>query len=353
MEDQDNRVDLYKDLIFRAIFGDNSVKNVLKYLLNAVLEQAELPLIAELELGNTFKLPTFYGGKSSIMDIHAIDETGRHFDIEMQVQPEKYFGERLFYYGAGMYGSGLEQGKGYSKLPKIVCVAFINFPLSDQKPDVWFDKWQMCSTLGTGLGTDKMTNIFIRLPRVANNELSPPDTYRGQLAYWVKILSSYSNLTDEEKLELIKSTKGFDELEQRIKYYFGTEEGKKVFFAQRELDSWAEDIRESSYEEEHKARCEAERQRDEAERRREEERRGREEERRGREEAEREREEERRLYRERQKKLFVSIFNGRFGADAVLPENWAENRSSDELDALTIKISECDSLQEALAALEK
>ncbi len=126
-----------------------------------------------------------------------------------------------------------------------------------------------------------------------------------------------------------------------------------MFIPQRELDSWAEDIRESSYEEEHKARCEAERQRDEERRGREEERRGREEERRGREEAEREREEERRLYRERQKKLFVSIFNGRFGADAVLPENWAENRSSDELDALTIKISECDNLQEALAALEK
>ncbi|MBQ9813021.1 MAG: hypothetical protein IJM54_06875 [Thermoguttaceae bacterium] len=119
-----------------------------------------------------------------------------------------------------------------------------------------------------------------------------------------------------------------------------------MFIPQRELDSWAEDIRESSYEEEHKARCEAERQRDEAER-------GREEAEREREEAEREREEERRLYRERQKKLFVSIFNGRFGVDAVLPENWAENRSSDELDALTIKISECDNLQEALAALKK
>ena len=105
-----------------------------------------------------------------------------------------------------------------------------------------------------------------------------------------------------------------------------------MFIPQRELDSWAEDIRESSYEEEHKARCEAERQRDEERRRR---------------------EEEQRLYRERQKKLFVSIFNGRFGVDAVLPENWAENRSSDELDALTIKISECDNLQEALAALEK
>ncbi|MBP5621237.1 MAG: Rpn family recombination-promoting nuclease/putative transposase [Thermoguttaceae bacterium] len=322
-DNKEFQVELYKDLIFRAIFGDNSVKNVLKYLLNAVLEQAELPLISELELGNTFKTPTFYGGKSSIMDIHAIDGTGRHFDIEMQVQPEKYFGERLFYYGAGMYGSSLKQGKGYAKLPKIVCVAFVNFPLSDEKPDVWFDKWQMRSTLGTGLGTDKMTNIFIRLPRIANKELSPPDKFKGQLVNWVKILSSYSNLSNDEKLELIRSTKGFDELERRIKYFFRTEEGRKVFIAQRELDSWAEDIRESVYEEEHKARIEAERERDE----------------------------ERRLYRERQKKLFVSILKSKFGAEPNLPENWADGRSSDDLDALTVKISECATLQDALAAL--
>ncbi|MBR4751736.1 MAG: Rpn family recombination-promoting nuclease/putative transposase, partial [Thermoguttaceae bacterium] len=194
-EEQDFKIDLYKDLIFRALFGDESAKYALKCLLNAVMNQAELPLIAELELGNPFQLPSFYDGKFSIMDIHAIDETGRHFDIEMQLQPQRFFGDRLFYYGAGLYGSSLEQGEGYTELPKVVCVAFINFPLSEQRPDVWFDVWQMHSTLGTGLGTDKVTSIFVRLPRVFDQETSPPDIFTGQLVYWVKILSSYAQLT--------------------------------------------------------------------------------------------------------------------------------------------------------------
>ena len=99
-----------------------------------------------------------------------------------------------------------------------------------------------------------------------------------------------------------------------------------VFSLQRDMEAWANDLLESQerrYEREHKARCEAERERDE----------------------------ERRLYRERQKKLFVSILKSKFGAEPNLPENWADGRSSDDLDALTVKISECATLQDALAAL--
>ena len=341
-EQEEFQIELYKDLIFRAIFGDDSVKNVLKCLLNAVLSQAELPLIAELELGSPFKAPSFYDGKFSIMDLHAIDETGRHFDIEMQLQPQTFFGDRLFYYGAGLFGTSLQQGKGYTDLPKVVCVAFINFPLDSQKPDVWFDKWQMRSTLGTGLGTDKVTSIFVRLPRVFEEEQLPPGKFSGQLFHWVRVLSSYSKLTAKEKRELARSTEGFAELERRITGYFSTEEGRKVIYAQREFDSWIKDLQreqENRIEEEHKARVEAER--------------GREEERRGREEAERRGEEDRLLYIERQKKMIVRLFKRQFGAEAALPENWAEGRSADDLDVLADKIDECATLEEALAVLEK
>ena len=330
MKEQEDRVDLCKDLIFRAVFGDESTKYVLKCLLNAVLEQAELPLIADFKLQNPFQLPVTFDSKSSIMDVHAVDKSGRYFDVEMQVQPEDFFGDRLFYYGAGLYLSGLKKGRGYSKIPKVVCVAFVNVPLSRRRPDVWFDKWQMHSMLGTGLGTEKMTNVFVRLPRVSCNESAPPDKFRGQLAYWVRILSSYPELTEEEKLKLGNSAEGFKELERRIKDYFGTEEGKKVFIAQRKLDSWLDDVQTS------------------LENRVEEAERGREEAERGREEAERRREEDRLLYLERQKRMIVRLLKDKFGADAKLPENWSEGRSSDELERLTNAIFESSSLREAL-----
>ncbi len=360
-EDPNDKVDLYKDIIFRAIFGDDSTRYALKCLLNAVLKQAELPLIADLELGNPFQLPIFFGGKCTVLDLHAVDETGRRFDIEMQVKRQEFFGDRLFYYGAELYGTSLQEGEGYTELPKIVCVAFISFPISDSRPNLWFDKWQMHSTLGTGLGTDKMTNIFVRLPRVSDKETLPLTAFAGQLAYWVKILSSYSKLTDEEKLELSRSTEGFNELERRIERFFSTEEGKKVFVAQRKYDSWMRDI-ELEQERDRQARFEAERRTEEAERRTEEAERRTEEEKRRTEEAERRteeaerrteeekrgREEDRRLYLERQKKMIVRLFKKQFGAGAELPDNWAEGRSCDDLEALADKIDECSNLNEVL-----
>ncbi len=339
-KDLSDRVDLRKDLIFRAVFGDGSANYVLQCLLNAVLEQAGLPLIAELELQNPFQLPAMFDRKSSIMDIHAADENGRRFDVETQVQPEKFFCDRLLYYGAGVYQSSLDEGEEYGELPKVVCVAFVSFPINATRPDVWFDKWQMHSTLGTGLGTDKMTNVFVRLPRVSRSESSPLDVFAGQLSYWVRILSSYSVLTEGEKLELSRSTRGFSELEERIRNFFGTEEGKRVFIAQRKVDEWLNRIQTEEgtlYEQEHKARCEAERGREEAER-------GREEERRGREEAER-----RGL--ELQKKGVVRLFKNKFGSDSELPENWAEGLSYDELETLADKIFASSSLQEVLDLL--
>ncbi|MBR4751455.1 MAG: hypothetical protein IK077_06815, partial [Thermoguttaceae bacterium] len=123
----------------------------------------------------------------------------------------------------------------------------------------------------------------------------------------------------------------FKDLERRIKDYFGTEEGKKVFIAQRKLDSWLDDVQTS------------------LENRVEEAERGREEAERGREEAERGREEDRLLYLERQKKMIVRILADKYGADAKLPKNWAEGLSSDDLDKLTDKIFESASMQEVLA----
>ena len=137
---------------------------------------------------------------------------------------------------------------------------------------------------------------------------------------------------------------------------FKTEEGKNVFIAQRTIDSWLNNIQTEQgalYEEEHKARCEAEREREEERRGREAAERGREAAERGREAAEHGREEDRVLYLERQKRMIVRIFNDKYGADAQLPENWADGRSSDDLEELTIKIYESDSLKEALAAFEK
>ena len=359
---QDIRVELYKDLIFRAIFGRNDSEEILKPLLNAVMEEAKLPLIEKISIKNPFDSSDIQAYKDMIMDVYAVDQKGRRIDIEMQLQHDGAFADRLLYYGARLFRRSLKKKEKYRKLPRVICIAFVNFPIGGRRSNVWFDKWRMHSLLGTGLGSNKLTNIFVRLPRVLDKETTPEDKFGKRLASWVKILSSYEELTDEEKKYFRNSTEGFDELERRVDGYFQTEEGKKVFDAQAEFEGLLGDIRYDQYKRykrERKARIIAERRTEEERRGREEERRGREEERRGREEAkrgreeaERGREEAERELLESQKRSVVRIFRSKFGIDPELPTNWAVGRSYDDLETLADNVFASTSLEEALALFQ-
>ena len=103
-----------------------------------------------------------------------------------------------------------------------------------------------------------------------------------------------------------------------------------MFVAQRKYDSWTRDI-ELEQERDRQARYKAERER---------------------EAAERQRDEAKRRLLESQKKGVVRAFRWKFGVDMELPENWAEDRSYDELETIADKIFECASLQEVLELLQ-
>ncbi|MBP5621441.1 MAG: Rpn family recombination-promoting nuclease/putative transposase [Thermoguttaceae bacterium] len=341
------RVELYKDLVFRAIFGKESSKRFLKGLLNAVMEQAELPQITELTIKHPFTMGDLDGEKTPIMDISVVDEKGRLFDVEMQLQGDPVFGDRLFYYGARLYGRSLQKGERYWNLPPVVCVAFVNFPLSKEKPDVWFDKWNMRSVLGTGLGSNKMTNIFVRLPRVFRAESAPSDSFTTSLRNWVRIISGYSELTDEEIAKLLRETPGFGELRERVTDYYNSKEAKKVFDAQTDYELSirgeavvAEIERDKAIRErdqERRLREAAERERETAERER--------------EAAERERDAAEQSKLETQRKYALRALRYKFGQDAELPEGWADGRSYDELEKFVDKVFDCKTFDEVLALL--
>ncbi|MDP4854220.1 MAG: Rpn family recombination-promoting nuclease/putative transposase, partial [Saprospiraceae bacterium] len=67
------------DIAFRIIFGDENKKVVLISFLNAVLCLEGEHKITDLYFPNTFQLPKFRDGKSTILDVKATDESGRSF----------------------------------------------------------------------------------------------------------------------------------------------------------------------------------------------------------------------------------------------------------------------------------
>ncbi|MFA5518683.1 MAG: PD-(D/E)XK nuclease family transposase [Spirochaetota bacterium] len=65
------------DIFIHYLFGSESNKDLLLSFINAVLEDADMPLISTVEIKNPFNLKKYHYDKLSIIDIKATDEKGR------------------------------------------------------------------------------------------------------------------------------------------------------------------------------------------------------------------------------------------------------------------------------------
>jgi len=53
--------------------------------------------------------------REGILDVHAYDESGQQYDLEIQVRPQRSYVKRSLYYLARMYGSQLVKSIDYDR----------------------------------------------------------------------------------------------------------------------------------------------------------------------------------------------------------------------------------------------
>ena len=121
------------DLVFKKLFGSEENKDILQSLINSLLPEDEK--ITRLELKNPYNLTDYIDGKLSILDIKAVDENGKWYDIEMQVDPLGYYGQKALFYWGKVFTDQIESGELYAKLNKTIVISildFIYFPGEDR-----------------------------------------------------------------------------------------------------------------------------------------------------------------------------------------------------------------------------
>jgi len=122
-------VDPKNDVAFRKIFGSEQSHDILIEFLNAILD---LPYpIESVKITNPFLYPLIKGLKETILDVHASDQDGNKFIIEMQVEGASGFDKRIVYYSSKAYVSGLPKGKLYKELKPVIFLGILNFTLFD------------------------------------------------------------------------------------------------------------------------------------------------------------------------------------------------------------------------------
>lgn len=113
------------DLAFKKIFGVEENKDLLISLINSIVSKEDQ--IVDVTLLNPYNPQNFRNDKLSILDIKALGESGKRFNIEIQITDEADYDKRALYYWAKLYTEALQASQDYSSLNKAIGIHILNF----------------------------------------------------------------------------------------------------------------------------------------------------------------------------------------------------------------------------------
>ncbi len=216
-------VDVKNDVAFRKIFGNENKKEVLISFLNAVLELPGGRKIADVTIVNPYQLPNLSGGKSTIVDIKAQDESGNFFIVEMQVAEAESFSQRVLYYTAQSYASQIERGDDYSKLSPTFFIGILDFEIGASA-----DYFSRHKVLNVETGEHILRDVefnFIELPKFKQGE-SELNSIIEQWVYFIKNAENLNVIPESIKDEGLKTA--FEEADRHNWSKLELEEYNKI-----------------------------------------------------------------------------------------------------------------------------
>jgi len=116
------------DYLFIKIMGEKGAEEQCLAFLNAVLadsRQKPIKLVKILE--NRIITPEILGNKTSILDLHALDENDNKYEIEVQKKDFHNMEKRTLLYWAREYTGAISAGDDYNELQRVITINIVNF----------------------------------------------------------------------------------------------------------------------------------------------------------------------------------------------------------------------------------
>ncbi|MCL2215278.1 MAG: Rpn family recombination-promoting nuclease/putative transposase [Treponema sp.] len=192
------------DLLFKTLFVQ--YPELLKQLVSELL-QIPLGSIGQFIITNPEIPPESLGDKFCRLDIN-MTVNGQLVDLEIQVENERNYPERVLFHWAREYSSALPSGKNYKDLPRTIIISIIDFPLFDCSD--YHSEFQPLEITRHESLTDKMTLHFFelkKLPKEINTD--------NKLLLWLSLFKAET----VEELEKIRSME-VPVMEQAINAYY-------------------------------------------------------------------------------------------------------------------------------------
>lgn len=171
--------DLKNDFVFRRIFAKHP--DVLRDLLNDLLEREGDRRIEDVEYVALGQAPLVVGAKLSIVDVKCRDRSGTAFNVAIQVIHTRGFTNRVVYNACNANVAQLEQGQPRTSRVDLVALSICDFALwSDAEraaqglPRVpMLSRWNMTERVPGRNDHFQVQYAFLELPKLPNR---PPQT---------------------------------------------------------------------------------------------------------------------------------------------------------------------------------
>jgi len=193
------------DTLFKMLFVQNP--HLLKHLVATLLD-IPLESIGQFVITNPDIPPDTKGEKFCRLDINMAVNNQR-VTLEVQVENEGNYPERILYYWARSYSSALSEGGAYEDLPRTVIINILDFIQFTESPDFHSEFRPLEVKRGEQL-SDKMSLHFFELKKLADDELE----ISNKLQLWLSLFKANT----KEELARIKALKE-PVMEQAINAY--------------------------------------------------------------------------------------------------------------------------------------
>jgi len=193
-------LDPKNDIVFKRIFGEHP--NILRSFLNALLPLPENGQIVSLEYLPAEQVPQLPLLKHSIVDVRCVDQIGRQFIVEMQMNWTSAFLQRVLFNASKAYVRQLEKGEQYELLQPVVGLSLLD-DVFDHQSTQFYHHYRMVNVEQPQRVIEGLQLVFIELPKFKGEVEKTP-----LKEAWLRFLRETGDADTEEEIAILQAEVG-------------------------------------------------------------------------------------------------------------------------------------------------
>ncbi|OEJ13999.1 hypothetical protein BFL38_04485 [Brachyspira hampsonii] len=206
-------INVLNDYFVRYLFSSKDSNLILLDFINSTMLDSGMKTFRSVEIltpspkaGSRLNYKENYEDKETIADVKCITQNGTVVIIEIQLQGNSRFPERILYYWASNYSKLLKHGEKYDALTPVISINLLDFNLDDY--DNIHSCYMIYDTNNKRLLTDHLQIHIIELKKFKYNLLKP------DLNCWLKFFTMKDN-KEAIMSELVKEKPIMEEVQKR------------------------------------------------------------------------------------------------------------------------------------------